>query len=117
MSKTTVKFDHQVKYGGVYHAAHSVFEIKDEDLDKLKAAGATVMSLSDELKKTPEEREAERLAAEQAAAAAAGELAKLKEELMGYTVDQLKQFAAERGIDIRGKTAKADIFNAIVSAL
>lgn len=117
MSKTTVKFDHQVKYKGEYHPAHSVFEIDDGDLDALKASGATVIDLSDELKKTPEEREAERLAQEKAAAEAAEKLAALKEELMGYTVEQLKQFAAEHNIDIKGKTAKADIFNAIVSTL
>lgn len=35
------------------------------------------------------------------------------DELAGMTVDELKEYAAEAGIDLKGKTKKADILAAI----
>ena len=43
--------------------------------------------------------------------------AKQKEALIGNTVPELIEFAKERGIDLQGKTKKADIFNHIVASL
>ena len=41
--------------------------------------------------------------------------AHIKEDLLGYTVAELTKFAEENGIDLQGKTRKADIYNVIVA--
>ena len=108
---TTVKFDKSVKYKGVRYNAHEVFVVDYEDLDDLKKAGATVLSVappapSKEEKQEPVKEEAK-----------VEDVAKLKEALIGYTVPELMAFAKERGIDLQGKTKKADVFNHIVASL
>lgn len=39
------------------------------------------------------------------------------DELAGMTVDELKEYAAEAGVDLTGKTKKADILAAIREAM
>lgn len=39
------------------------------------------------------------------------------DELSGMTVDELKEYAAEAGVDLTGKTKKADIIAAIREAM
>lgn len=108
---TTVKFDKSVKYKGVRYNAHEVFVVDYEDLDDLKKAGATVLSVAPPAPSQEEEKEQEKEEAK------VEDVAKLKEALIGCTVAQLTQFAEERGIDLQGKTKKADIYNHIVASL
>ena len=42
---TTIKFDKSVKYQGVRYAAHEAFKVNDSDVEELKKAGATVLSV------------------------------------------------------------------------
>ena len=118
---TTVKFDKAVKYKGVRYPAHVVFKADDEDVDKLKKAGATVLSTETI---TPPADELEGKDAGEADNTTEGQegtndedVDKLKEELLDYTIAQLTEFAEKRGIDIQGKTRKADIYNIIVASL
>lgn len=120
---TTVKFDKAVKYQGVRYAAHEAFKVADEDVDQLKMAGATVLSV--EVPVTPP--------APPANGESAGEedegvvqsnveqpdqdAAKLKEKLLECTVPELVKFAEEHNIDLQKKTKKAEIYNIIVAAL
>ena len=108
---TTVKFDKSVKYKGVRYNAHEVFVVDYEDLDDLKKAGATVLSVAPPAPSQEEEKEQKQEEAK------VEDVAKLKEALIGCTVAQLTQFAEERGIDLQGKTKKADIYNHIVASL
>lgn len=102
----TVKFDKSVKYKGERHLAHVVFEVDDADVPALKKAGATVISVSSaqEQKQEPQEQKQE-------------DNSQLREDLLGYSVAQLTEFAKQRGIDLQGKTRKADIYNIIVASL
>lgn len=109
---TTVKFDKSVKYKGVRYNAHEVFVVDYEDLDDLKKAGATVLSVAPPAP-SQEKQEKEQVQEE----AKVEDVAKLKEALVGYTVPELIEFAKERDIDLQGKTKKADIFNHIVASL
>lgn len=114
---TTVKFDKSVKYEGVRYPAHTIFEVKDNDVPELVKIGATVMS------KTADEEVQEPVVADETVENEAGEetgvedTAKLKEELLTYSVPELTKFAKERNISLNGKTRKADIYNIIVSTL
>lgn len=116
---TTVKFDHSVKYQGVRYAAHEAFKVEDSDVDQLKKAGATVLSTDPVTSPQPEPdgRGEEETDGGEGQDEGGEDVAELKEELLGYTVPELTEFAKERGIDIQGKTRKADIYNIIVAAL
>lgn len=113
---TTVKFDHAVKYAGVRHAAHEVFPVKDSDIDALIKAGAIIMSAAEP--NTPAgEADNESDEDEKPADNENDDTNALREELLGYTTSELTAFAKERGIDLQGKTRKADIYNVIVASL
>ena len=118
---TTVKFDKAVKYQGVRYAAHEAFKVEDNDVAQLKAAGATVLA-TEEATTPPGPESADE--GQEGAGTQEGQeeqnnedVAQLKEELLDYTVAELSKFAQERGIDLMGKTRKADIYNIIVAAL
>ena len=116
---TTVKFDKSVKYQGVRYAAHEAFKVNDSDVEELKKAGATVLSVEPATPPQPEPNgEGEDGVQDTLDGEGAKEdVAKLKEDLLGYTVAELTRFAEERGIDLQGKTRKADIYNVIVASL
>ena len=40
----------------------------------------------------------------------------LREELLGYKLEELITFAEEHDIDLQGKTRKADVYNIIVAS-
>lgn len=109
---TTVKFVKSVKYNGVRHAAHESFKVANEDVAQLKEAGAIVLDTDAETPSAPLVHTGEAVESHNDE-----DVAQLKEELLKYTVSQLTQVANERGIDLQGKTRKADIYNIIVSAL
>ena len=116
---TTIKFDKSVKYRGVRYAAHEAFKVDDSDVEELKKVGATVLYVEPATRPQPEpngtgEDEAQETADDEGGAE---DVAKLKEDLLKYTVAELTQFAEERSIDLQGKTRKADIYNVIVAAL
>lgn len=110
----SVKFDHRVKYAKVWHPAHTVFEVDDRDVPELKKLGCQVLSYNEApaQPKTPVEDDTADSADEQGESAA-----EIKEKLLKYTVNELIAFAEERGINLQGKTRKADIFNLIVATL
>lgn len=121
---TTVKFDHSVKYNGIRYAAHEVFKVEDEDIAELKKAGATVLftdtsespNQPDEGKGEPEQTgDGEHESGDESIQDK--DVAKMKEALLGYTVPELTKFAEDNGIDLQGKTRKADIYNIIVAQL
>ena len=116
---TTVKFDRSVKYKGVRYDAHEVFQVDDNDVAQLKEAGATVLAtetVAPDPQLRPQCQSEDRI--DGAVDGQEGEdVDKLREELLGYTVSELTRFAHERGIDLKGKTRKADIYNIIVAAL
>ena len=115
---TTVKFDKSVKYQGVRYAAHEVFKVADEDVDQLKLAGATVLSVDTPAEPpVPPVEEEEEGAAEGQQETEAEDAAQLKEKLLEYTVPELIKFAEEHNIDLQKKTKKAEIYNIIVAAL
>lgn len=127
----TVKFDHKVKYHKEWHPAHTAFHADECDVPALKAAGAQVLS-RDESSETPPAND------DKGNTPAAGETgenasesgddtgddependasAALKEELLTYSLDKLNAFAKEHDIDLKGKTRKAEVYNAIIAAL
>lgn len=114
---TTVKFDKTVKYAGVRHPAHEVFKVDDKDVDKLKEAGATVIATEPDAPQFDDDSNEDGGDADEQEADSDKDVDKLKEELLEYTVPALTAFAQERGIDLQGKTRKADIYNIIVAAL
>lgn len=108
---TTVKFDHSVKYNGVRHPAHEAFAVDDGDVSELKAEGAIVLS-------APKAPEVQEPAPDEVEEPDEGEdIQEIKESLVEYTVAELTEFAKDRGIDLQGKTRKADIYNIIVASL
>lgn len=117
---TTIKFDKSVKYKGVRYAAHEVFKVDDADVDQLKKAGATVLSV--EAPETPDappadngkEGDEEGHEEEQKVVE---DVDQLKKDLLEYTVPELVKFAEERNIDLQKKTKKAEIYNIIVASL
>lgn len=114
---TTVKFDRSVKYKGVRYAAHEAFKVEDSDVEQLKVAGATVLSVEPDT--TPQPEPDGKGEEEVCGETGVGDVTypALKEQLLECTVAELTQFAKERGIDLNGKTRKADIYNVIVAAL
>lgn len=116
----TVKFDHCVKYAKVWHPAHTAFDVADKDIPELKKLGCQVLSYNEAPAQpsTPPTDEALESANESAGDAGEEEpVANLREELLEYSVAELKEFAEERGIDLQGKSRKADIYNLIVATL
>lgn len=113
---TTIKFDRSVKYQGVRYAAHEAFKVEDSDVEELKKAGATVLSVETVTPPQPEPNGTGEDGA-QDNSDSEEDVAKLKEDLLGYTVAEMTQFAEDRGIDLQGKTRKADIYNVIVASL
>ena len=112
---TTVKFDRAVKYEGVRYPAHTIFNVKDNDVPELVKIGATVMShTADEEVQEPVVADNEDKAGEETSVE---DTAELKEKLLTYSVAELTKFAKERNINLNGKTRKADIYNIIVSTL
>ena len=116
---TTIKFDRSVKYQGVRYAAHEAFKVNDSDVEELKKAGATVLSVETVTPPQPELSSTGEDGAQDTADGQEGaeDVAELKEALLEYAVAELTQFARERDIDLQGKTRKADIYNVIVAAL
>ena len=118
----TVKFDHSVKYNGIRYAAHEAFAVEDKDIDALKSAGATVLSAEEDLTSSAgNDENANAPTGEEAGDDTNGEgkedVKLLKEALLDFTAPQLTAFAEENGIDLQGKTRKADIYNIIVAAI
>lgn len=118
---TTIKFDKSVKYKGVRHDAHEVFQVDDSDVDQLVKAGATVLAVE---AVTPPSLEPDGKSEDEVDGTEDGQenqgtedVALLKEELLHYTVSELVKFAEDRSIDLQNKTRKADIYNIIVASL
>lgn len=110
---TTVKFDKSVKYEGIRYPAHKTFEVKNSDVPELKKQGATVISVVPE--STAEETSTEVKAGEETSVEKTVE--QLKEEMLKYSIAQLTHYADTNGIDLQGKTRKADIYNIISATL
>lgn len=103
-----VKFPVTVKYKRIKHPAHTVFEVDDADIQNLVKAGAIIIekpapvvtppvdSAEDDTEKDNDTQET---------------------VTPNMTVAELTAFAESKGIDIGGKTKKAEIFNTIVEAL
>ena len=103
-----VKFPVTVKYKRTKHPAHTVFEVEDADIQNLVKAGAIIIekpapvvtppvnSAEDDTEKDNDTQET---------------------VTPNMTVAELTAFAESKGIDIGGKTKKAEIFNTIVEAL
>ena len=120
----TVKFDHRVKYAKVWHPAHTVFDVEDEDVPELKKLGCQVLSYNEATAQPstpPAYDPAENADDANESAVDNGQdedtVADIKEELLTYTAAQLQAFAKENDIDLQGKTRKADIYNLIVACL
>lgn len=120
----TVKFDHRVKYAKVWHPAHTAFDVADKDIPELKKLGCQVLSYNEAPAQPSTPPADEALESANESAGDVGEeapeevpVADLREELLEYSVAELKEFAEERGIDLQGKSRKADIYNLIVATL
>lgn len=118
---TTVKFDHSVKYKGVRHPAHEFFVVDDADMEELKKDGAHVLSTTVSQPAPVVEPECEEstedfINEEPVDAEKESDINALREELLGYNLEHLIQFANEHDIDLQSKTRKADIYNLIVAS-
>ena len=118
---TTAKFDHSVKYKGVRHPAHEVFVVDDADMEELKKDGAHVLSTTVSQPAPVVEPEFEEstedfINEEPVDAEKESDINALREELLGYNLEHLIQFANEHDIDLQSKTRKADIYNLIVAS-
>ena len=91
-----VKFFNDVKYKGVRYHAHTPFQVADEDVDSLVKSGAIVLV-------PPQDKAAESKGDE-------------KKSLDEMTVNELKAYAAEKGIDVSKVEKKADILATIKAA-
>ena len=116
---TTIKFDKAVKYKGVRYAAHEAFKVDDADVEDLKNAGATILSVDAPVDPPAAQQPAQGNEDDDSAQAQqpAEDVAQLKEKLLEYTVPELVKFAEERNIDLQKKTKKAEIYNIIVATL
>ena len=107
-----VKFPVTVKYKRTKHPAHTVFEVEDVDIQDLVKAGATIIEKPAPVVEPPvvppvnTEEEADKTE-NNAEVTVTPDM----------TVAELTAFAESKGIDITGKTKKAEIFNTIVEAL
>lgn len=114
---TTIKFSKSVKYKGVRYAAHETFKVADEDVAQLVEQGATVLSVDapvdDESVETGEDKDSEESEEDESDE----DVDQLREVLLTYSVPDLVDFAKKRGINLQGKTRKADVYNVIVASL
>lgn len=103
-----VKFPVTVKYKRIKHPAHTVFEVEDADIQNLVKAGAIII-----------EKPAPVVTPPVTSAEDDTEKDNNTQETVtpNMTVAELTAFAESKGIDIGGKTKKAEIFNTIVEAL
>ena len=103
-----VKFPVTVKYKRTKHPAHTVFEVDDADIQNLVKAGAIIIEKPAPVVTAPVESDEDD----------AKEATDTQETVTpNMTVAELTAFAESKGIDIGGKTKKAEIFNTIVEAL
>ena len=100
-----VKFPVTVKYKRTKHPAHTVFEVEDADIQNLVKAGAIIIEKPAPAVTPPVEDDTEKDDTTQ------------ETVTPNMTVAELTAFAESKGIDIGGKTKKAEIFNTIVEAL
>lgn len=103
-----VKFPVTVKYKRTKHPAHTVFEVEDADIQNLVKAGAIIIEKSapvvtPPVDSTEDDTEKDNDTQETVTP--------------NMTIAELTAFAESKGIDIGGKTKKAEIFNTIVEAL
>jgi hypothetical protein len=108
-----VKFVKAVKYEGVRFPAHTPFEVKDEELEALKAAGAIVLEEPAFKPQLPLEEPEGGKGKEETPEKPAVDMTALTK----MTTNELKKFAADNNITVPANGAKADVFNAIVAAL
>lgn len=90
-----VKFVNVAKYNGVHYPAHTPFDVEDRDVPALIKAGAIVTV-------PPQEQEDDN---------------EIVKSIKSMTVEQLKAYAAEHEIDIKGIERKPDIVTAIIKAV
>ena len=90
-----VKFVNVAKYNGVRYPAHTPFDVEDKDVPALVKAGAIVTV-------APEEKEDDN---------------EMVKSIKSMTIAQLKAYAAEHEIDIKGIEIKPDIVTAIIKAV
>lgn len=103
-----VKFPVTVKYKRTKHPAHTVFEVEDADIQNLVKAGAIIIEKPAPVVTPPVD------SAEDDTEKDNGTQETVTPNM---TVAELTAFAESKGIDIGGKTKKAEIFNTIVEAL
>lgn len=113
---TTIKFDKAVKYQGLRYAAHEAFKVEDSDVEELKKAGATVLSVEPIIPPQPELTCSGEEGTDDSLDFTV-DVKKLKEDLLSYTVADMIEFARANGIDLHKKTKKAEIYNIIVASL
>lgn len=103
-----VKFPVTVKYKRTKHPAHTVFEVEDADIQNLVKAGAIIIEKPAPVVTSPVDSDEDDTNTEE----------NTQETVTpNMTVAELTAFAESKGIDIGGKTKKAEIFNTIVEAL
>jgi hypothetical protein len=107
-----VKFPVTVKYKRTKYPAHTVFEVDDADIQNLVKDGAIIIEKPAPVVEPPVEppvntEESPDKTENNAEVTVTPDM----------TVAELTAFAESKGIDITGKTKKAEIFNTIVEAL
>lgn len=107
-----VKFPVTVKYKRIKRPAHTVFEVEDADIQNLVKAGAIIIEKPSPVVEPPEESPVD---TEEGTDKTEADVKVTVTPDM--TVAELTAFAESKGIDITGKTKKAEIFNTIVEAL
>lgn len=103
-----VKFPVTVKYKRTKHPAHTVFEVEDADIQNLVKAGAIIIEKPAPVVTPPVNSDKDDTEKDNDTQ---------KTVTPNMTVAELTAFAESKGIDIGGKTKKAEIFNTIVEAL
>lgn len=96
---------------GTRFPAHTPFEVSGEELEKLKAQGAIVVESSYVEPLVPPADVEE--VVEEVAEVPTFDI----QALTKMTTSQLREFALEHDIDVPRSGIKADVFNAIVTAL
>lgn len=90
-----VKFVNAAKYKGTLYPAHTSFDVDDKDVEQLVQKGAIVVVAPPQTEETPDDTQ---------------------KAIHSMKVEQLKAYAAEHGIDIKGIDKKRDIVAAILAA-
>ena len=118
-----VKFPTEVKYNGVRYPAHTPFDVEDRDLDSIVKSGAFVLSerpveVEKPLVPTPvtplwDAEEQEEVTRDEQSE----EVYEPEKEIdfRRFTVFELKKYARDRDIDVRGVEKKADLISLISS--